>query len=177
MRATSACAAEGSAAGAGWLPRSHAKPSSPTRRHTAKLQALPFLITASLVRRAADQHLPAADVVRATDVSVGLHPLDQPGGAVVADAHLALQIAGRSLALLRDDLERLRVLRVLTVLGLAERQAERAAFRVQRALVRHRVDIVGLALLTQIGRHPLDLLVGDEWPVDARDALARPHEQ
>src|SRR5262245_56637075 len=125
MRAMSACAAEGSAAGAGWLPRSHAKPSSPTPRHAAKLQALPFLITVRPVRPAADPHLPADHMVRATDVPVDLHPLDPPGGSVVADAHLALQIAGRSLALLRDDLQRLRVLRVLTVLGLAERQAER----------------------------------------------------
>src|SRR6187551_2071163 len=43
------------------------------------------------------------------DQPVLLHPLDQPGSAVVADAQLALEIAGRRLLAFGHDLDRLAV--------------------------------------------------------------------
>src|SRR5438874_7888591 len=53
---------------------------------------------------AAHQHLPTADMVGRADQAVLLHTLDQLGGAVVADLQLALEIAGRGLAVIEHDL-------------------------------------------------------------------------
>src|SRR5688572_3651099 len=54
-----------------------------------------------------DEHLAAADMVRRADEALFLHPLDQPGGIVVADTQLALEVGGRRLLALRHDLDRL----------------------------------------------------------------------
>src|SRR5688572_11240819 len=48
-----------------------------------------------------DEHLAAADMVRRADEALFLHSLDQPGGIVVADAQLALEVGGRRLLALR----------------------------------------------------------------------------
>ena len=45
-------------------------------------------------------------MVGLADEAVLLHPLDQPRRAVVADAQLALEIAGRGLLAFGDDLDR-----------------------------------------------------------------------
>src|SRR5579862_9535873 len=43
-----------------------------------------------------------ADVIGRADDAVGFHPLDEAGGAVVADLQVALDKAGRSLAFAAD---------------------------------------------------------------------------
>src|SRR5215213_8159389 len=53
-----------------------------------------------------DQDLATADMVRLADQAVFLHPLDQPRGAVVADAKLALEVGSRCLLALGDNLDR-----------------------------------------------------------------------
>src|SRR5579885_1781789 len=59
-------------------------------------------IAATLARRRR-QHLALADVVGLADHAFGLHPLDDPGGAVVADLEMPLDKAGRGLALAADQ--------------------------------------------------------------------------
>src|SRR5690606_41933860 len=122
-----ACVAEGSAAMPGGAPSSQARARpSPICRRAGPARPLPRRITAVLVLGTADQHLPASDVVGRADVALGPHALDQAGGAVVAGAQAPLQIAGRRLTLLGDDLQRLGILGVVAVAVLADRQAERA---------------------------------------------------
>src|SRR5437868_10320321 len=56
-----------------------------------------------------DEHLASADVIGLADQPVLFHPLDQPRGAVVANAQLALEIGYRRFLTLGDDLHRLAV--------------------------------------------------------------------
>ena len=58
---------------------------------------------------AARQNLALADMVGGADDPFGLHALDDPGGAVVADLQMALHKAGRRLALAAHHRDRLRV--------------------------------------------------------------------
>ena len=91
-----------------------------------------------------DQHFAAADMVGLADQPVLLHPLDQPRGAVVADAQLALEVGGRGLLALGDDLDRLAV-----ELGLGIVLAGRLAVEQIAAvlgLLGDRLDIFGRAL-------------------------------
>ena len=53
------------------------------------------------------QDLALALMVGLADHSVFFHALDQPGGAVIADLQPALDVAGRNLALVGDDGDRL----------------------------------------------------------------------
>src|SRR5437868_4515645 len=71
----------------------------------------PFSLTRALDRMpvGVDQHFAPADMVGLADQPILLHPLDQPRGAVVADAQLALEVRGRGLLALGDDLNRLAV--------------------------------------------------------------------
>ena len=50
-----------------------------------------------------DQHLALAHMVGLADDAFALHPLDDPGGAVIADLEMALHEAGGGLALGRDQ--------------------------------------------------------------------------
>src|SRR5881628_3856980 len=91
-----------------------------------------------------DQHLTPADMVGLTDEPVLLHPLDQPRGAVVADAKLALEVGSRGLLAFGDDLDSLTIeLRLGVVLagGLAVEQIA-AVFR----LLGDGLDVIGGAL-------------------------------
>src|ERR1044071_6224697 len=104
-----------------------------------------------------DQQLAAADMVGLADQPVLLHPLDQPGGTVVADAELTLQIAGRSLLALRDDLDRLAV-----ELGFGIVLAHRLAVEQIAAILRllgNGLDIVRYALLAPMFGNGADFLV------------------
>src|SRR6478609_705290 len=56
-----------------------------------------------------DQDFTTPDMVRLADQPVLFHPLDQPRGAVIADSKLALEIGGRGLLALGDDLDRLAI--------------------------------------------------------------------
>src|SRR4051794_31012685 len=71
--------------------------------------SVPFSLRSPSSNRMAvrvDQHLAAADMVRLSDEPVLLHAFDQPCGAVVADAELALQVGGGGLLTFGDDLDR-----------------------------------------------------------------------
>ena len=109
-----------------------------------------------------DQHFAAADMVGLADQSVLLHPLDQPRRTIVADAQLALEVGGRSLLALGDDLDRLAV-----ELGLGVVLAGRLAVEQIAAVFGFfgdRLDIVGRALLAANARRPSDLFVGTNGP-------------
>src|SRR6185437_3929182 len=53
-----------------------------------------------------DEHLAAPDMVGLPDQAILLHPLDQPRRTVVAHPQLPLQVGGRGLLALGDDLDR-----------------------------------------------------------------------
>src|SRR6476646_9882910 len=111
-----------------------------------------------------DQHFAPPDVVGLTDEPVLLHPLDQPRRAVVADAELALEVGGRGLLALGDDLDRLAV-----ELGLGVVLASRLAIEQIAAvlgLLGDRLDIIRGALLAPMLGDRADFLVADEGPVD-----------
>src|SRR5690348_8147329 len=72
----------------------------------------------------ARQHLALADVVGGADHALLLHALDDAGGSVVADLQVALDEAGRALALARHERDRLVVeLVALAFLAALARQA------------------------------------------------------
>ena len=118
------------------------------------------------------QHLALADVVGGADDAFGLHPLDQLGGAVVADLQMALHKARRGLALAAHQRDRLVVQLVAraALLVAAEHLDRRAA-----VILGDIVDIVRRALRFQERDDALDLLVRHERPVHARDAAAAGH--
>src|SRR4051794_32300756 len=106
-----------------------------------------------------DQDLAAADVVRLADEAVFLHALDEPRGAVVADAELALEVGSRRLLAFGDDLDRLAI-----ELGLGVVLAGRLAVEQIAAVLRllgHRLDIFGRALLAPMLGDGAYLLVGN----------------
>src|SRR5436190_19937208 len=120
-----------------------------------------------------DQHLAPADMVGLADQPILLHPLDQPRCAIIADAKLALEVAGRGLLALGDDLDRLAV-----ELGLGIVFADRLAVEQIAAvlgLFGHRVDIVGMTLLAPMVGDGADLLIADEGAMNADDLLAAGH--
>src|SRR4051812_38999315 len=80
--------------------RSEPSGSAPFRLRSPSLDRMPVGV---------DQHLAAADMVGLTDEPVLLHALNQPRGAVIADTQLPLEIRGRGLLALSDDLDRLAV--------------------------------------------------------------------
>src|SRR3982750_3662408 len=84
-------------------------------RATAPLSALAIVDVAR-------QHLALADVVGRADHALLLHALDDAGGAVIADLQVALDEAGRALALARHQGDRLVVeLVALALLAVARR--------------------------------------------------------
>src|SRR5262249_53579097 len=126
------------------------------------------------VRAAADQDFALADVVGGADDAFGLHALDQAGGAVVADLQIALHEAGRGLALARDQRDRLVVEIVARAAALAV-AAEADFARRRLAGLGRAVGVRRLALALEEGADLLDLGVGHERPVAARDAPAAGH--
>src|SRR5262245_12589980 len=111
------------------------------------------------------QHLALADMVRGADDALGLHALDDPGGAVVADLQVPLHQARRRLALAADQRPRLVVetvarFRLLTFTDNVERRI---------LILGDLVEIGGLPPAFQEGDHRLDLLVADEGAVHAGD--------
>ena len=50
------------------------------------------------------QHFAATDMVGRADKFIFLHPVDDPGGGIIADPQLPLQPAGRGLLALEHDL-------------------------------------------------------------------------
>src|SRR5947208_16450085 len=92
----------------------------------------------SAARRGQDFTL--ADVVGLADDAIGFHPLDQAGGAVVADLQVALDKARRGLALAADEGNG------LGIEGVAGAALVVAGERVERTVVIHGalVDVVGL---------------------------------
>src|SRR3954466_5208667 len=120
-----------------------------------------------------DEHFAPPDMVGSTDHPFFLHPLDQPRGIIVADAQLALEVGGRSLLALGDDLDGLAEhLRLGIVL------ADRLAVEDVAAILRlfgDRLDIIRMTLPAPEIGHLAHLLVGDEGAVDARDLLAARH--
>src|SRR4249919_3109903 len=91
-----------------------------------------------------DQHFAAADMVGGADHAFLLHPLDQPRRIVVADAQLPLQVGGRGLLALGDDLYRLAEHLRLGIV-LADRLAVEDIAAVL-GLLGDRLDIFGMAL-------------------------------
>src|SRR5947209_3138948 len=119
------------------------------------------------------QHLAAADMVGLADEAVLLHAFDQPRGAVVSDAELPLEVGGRRLLALGDNLDCLAI-----ELGLGVVLAGRLTIEQIAAILRllgDRLDIVGSALPAPMLGDRADLLVGDERAVDANDLLAAGH--
>ena len=101
--------------------------------------------------------------------AVLLHPLDVPRRTVVADSHLPLQPAGRRLLALRDDLDRLAEFLFLGAVVADRRTVQREAVL---GFLGDRLDVFWLALRAPVVGDRLDLIVADEGPVDADDALA-----
>jgi hypothetical protein len=64
-----------------------------------------------------DQHLARLDAVGRADDALALHPLDDLGGLVVAEPHLALELGDRDLLHPGDELDRLVVGRVVVALA------------------------------------------------------------
>src|SRR5271156_6659195 len=149
------------AAGSGWwLARRPAKYFNAAGAHR------------SSVRTAADQHLALADMVGLADHALGLHALDQARRAVVADLQIALDEAGRGLALARHQRDRL----VVEIVARAAALLIEAALAAAELLVLgDRLDIGRLALVFQKADHLLDLGVGHERAVHAGDAAAAGH--
>ena len=65
-----------------------------------------FRAGAALSIDVARQHFALADMVGGADDAFGFHALDDAGGAVVADLQVALDEAGRGLALAADQRHR-----------------------------------------------------------------------
>src|SRR5262249_45501284 len=123
----------------------------------------------------AREDLALADVVGGRHHAFALHALDDAGGAVVADLQVALDEAGRALALTRDQGDRLIVeLVALALLAFARRTA---ASLLALGIVGHGVDIGRHALRPQVPHHLLDLAVRHERPVHACDLAAAGHVQ
>src|SRR3982750_3517380 len=107
-----------------------------------------------------DQHLAAADMVGFADQTVVLHPIDQSRRAVVADAQLALDVGGRRLLALGDDLHCLAV-----ELGFGVVLARRLAVKQVAAVLGffgHGLIVLGRALLAPMLGDRADFLVADE---------------
>ena len=111
-------------------------------------------------------------MVGGADHAFLLHPLDQGGGAVVADLEAALDIAGRGLAVARDHGDGA----VVEVVARAAVPAlVIAPVAVAVWLVGDQVQIVGLGLRLQVFADVLDFLVVHERAVQAGDAAAARH--
>ena len=118
-----------------------------------------------------DQHFAAADMVGDADQPVLFHPLDQPRRTVVTDAQLALDIAGRGLLALGDDLDRLAVKLGLGVVLLRRLAVEQIAAVL--GLLGNRLNIIGDPLLAPVIGDRADLVIADKRAVDAQDLLDR----
>src|SRR5574337_801805 len=95
-----------------------------------------------------------------------LHLLEQPRGAVVADAQVALHERDRRLAVLEHDRDRLVVHRVGLAVAAGRAVAVRAlGVRVERAALEDAFDVVRLALRLQVLDDAMDLVVADESAV------------
>src|SRR5262245_2752912 len=121
------------------------------------------------------QHFTLADMVGLAHHAFLFHALDDAGGAVVADLQVALDEAGGAFALARDQRDRL-VVEVVARAAVAA--AEAVGILAERAILvalGHFLQVGGLALALQELDDALDLAVGDEGAVDARDAAAVRH--
>src|SRR5579872_362273 len=114
-----------------------------------------------------------ADVVGAADDAFRFHALDDAGGAVVADLQMALDEAGRGLALAGDQRHG------LVVEAVAGAGVFVALAGLERTLIvlGDLVDVVGLGVALQMRDDALDLLVRDERAVDPGHPSAAGHVQ
>src|SRR5437763_10904407 len=119
----------------------------------------------------ADEDLPRLASLRGADHAVGLHDLDQPRGAGVAELEAALQVRGAGLAGGQYHAHRLVVLRVFEVLD-----AVRAAL-----LLRRPGDLLQESRLALVALHELDdlvdLLLRHVRAVNAADARRARREE
>ena len=116
------------------------------------------------------QDLPLADPVGFADDAFLLHPLDDARRAVVADLQVTLDEARGSLAFPAYNRDG------LVIEGVAAATVVRV--EINSRLVLFAGDVVYLGRLALIFKEPhdrLDLAVGDERPMDARDAPAIGH--
>src|SRR5262249_42951996 len=118
------------------------------------------------------QNFALADVVGRPHHALHFHALDDLGGAIVADAEMALDEAGRCLALASDDCDALVVELVVLRLLLA---AARAAHVAGLAIVDDIVDVGRPRLRPQVLDHTLHLTVAHERAVHPRNATAARH--
>src|SRR6185437_1324891 len=122
----------------------------------------------------ARQHFALADMVGGADNAFRLHALDDAGGAVVADLQVALDEAGRRLALAAHQRHRLVVELVARAAALAVAGEEIAALLL--VVLGDLVDIDRrAAVLLEEADDTLDFLIRDEGAVDAGDAAAALH--
>src|SRR5690606_39446835 len=112
-------------------------------------------------------------MVGGADDPLLLHPLDQRGGAVVADAETALDIGRRGLAIAQDDRYRL-IVRIGGILQVAG-PGRSAAVLVLVVVLRDRLQILRRALRLEMGDDRLDLTIGNEGAMDTLDASAAGH--
>src|SRR6516164_1280766 len=111
-------------------------------------------------RRRPGEDFALAGVVGLADDALVLHPLDQRGGAVVADLQAALDVAGRGLAVAGDDGHGAVV--EVVALAVPAAEAQLAALAVLVAAGGDLLEVLRLALVAQEPGHRLDLAVGDE---------------
>src|SRR5690606_32830210 len=123
-----------------------------------------------------DQNFALARVIGGTDDPFLLHAFDDGSGSIIADLQAALDIAGRGLAVAQHDLHGLLI--AIAALAFAEgalvedRAADVIAFL---GLGCDRFEIFRRSLFLQMIDHALDLAVGNERTVDARDTPAARH--
>ena len=106
--------------------------------------------------------------------AVLFHPLDQPGGAVIADAELPLEPTGRGLLAFHHQLDGVAILLVLGRILAVRRAIERETIL---GFLGDGLDIIRLTLPAPVIRHRAHLVVADERAVHAHRALAAGHIQ
>src|SRR5690242_2969401 len=105
----------------------------------------------------AREHLALADMVGGGHDTLALHALDDAGGAIVADLQVALDEAGRALALARHQSDRL-VVELVAFALLAAALARRAAL-LALGIVGDGVDVGRRTLRPEVPHDLLDLAV------------------
>src|SRR6516162_1888300 len=112
-------------------------------------------------------------MVGRADNTLRFHPLDNSGGAIVADLQMALHEACRRLALTAYHRNGLSIKRVAgTILVFASLRIERAAI-----ILGDFLDVIGFSTRLKERYNPLNFLIRDKRAVNTRDATATCHVQ
>src|SRR5690606_8124116 len=120
------------------------------------------------------QYLALARMVGRADDTFLLHSLDDGGGTVVAYAEAALDIAGRGLAIPKDNSDSL-IVGIVGILQIAAGPTLAGRRVVLVIVLRDGIEIFRHALRLEVPNNLFDFVVGYERPVDTLHAAAAGH--